>query len=171
MVHQLIQFSTDSLLNLSEAVCAKLTLIWQRTDFAPFNWTFKSTNLPVPGVDTDQCLGWTTDTYLSRVTETVDQMDPLREVWTRGSSQGKRCGCNHTLAQVQEHSWRGTIKITLMVFPFRQHSSLAGIIPIFNLSFKFSVKTLKIVCTSEMFKKWTLLPSSILRVGEGWTRW
>ena len=28
-----------------------------------------------------QCLGWTTDRYLSRVTETVDRMEPFREIW------------------------------------------------------------------------------------------
>ena len=43
-------------------------------------------------VDSMSYLGWTTEMNLSTVMETVDQMEPLREIWMRGSSQGKRWG-------------------------------------------------------------------------------
>ena len=36
----------------------------------------------------------TMEVYLSRATETVEIVEPLREIWSRGSSQGKRNGCH-----------------------------------------------------------------------------
>ena len=40
-----------------------------------------------------QNLGWTTEMKRSTATETMDQMDPLRDICMRGSNQGNRKGC------------------------------------------------------------------------------
>ena len=60
----------------------------------------------------NQCRGCTTDTYLSMVTETVDQMDPLREIWMKGKIQGNKCGWIQTCF----HTYFIIVKVDILTF-------------------------------------------------------
>ena len=71
--------------------------------------------------------------YRSRVTVTVDQMEPLREICTRGSVQGIRWGCTHTCTTHIVNSHVGlskilgkTLFITFLHLKVRYYSSLTG---------------------------------------------